>query len=368
VVAGPGPGDDLADFLAGRPELMIPGPGPLTEEALAILGSPLLAHYGGPWPALHAEVVRAVGGVMRCRDPFVLPGTGTMALDAALFNVFEPGQRVVVPATGYFGDRLADMARAHGLDVAEVAVPVGAPVDVDDVAAALVGADGLLAVHVETSTGVRHPVEALAGAASAAGAAVLVDAIASAGGEELDVEGWGVDAAVTASQKGLDGPPGLGVVALSERGRERVLGRDGPCPSWYLDLRRWEHHRADDRWEPHPVTMPTTAMLALLAGARRILAGGLGPWVARRAALAERCREGLAAIGYPPVPEPGCGANLVVAAWCDDPDAVAGTVAERAGLTIGRGLGATAGRAIRVGLLGATATDQHVDRLLAALA
>lgn len=360
--------DDLAGLLAAQPELMIPGPGPLTGEARGILASPLLPHYGGRWPELHAEVVATVGRVLGCRGPYLIPGSGTAAIDAALFAVFRPGQRVVVPATGYFGDRLADMAATHGLDVTEVPVPVGAPADVEAVASAMDGADGLVTVHVETSTGVRHPVAALAAAATAAGAAVVVDAIASAGGEAVDVEGWGVDAAVTASQKGLDAPPGLGIVALSERGRERALASDGPCPSWYLDVRRWERHRRDDAWEPHPVTMPTTVLLALLAGARRILAEGVEARVARRAALAERCRRGLADVGFPAVPAPGCGANLVVAAWADDPAAVADRVAAGAGITIGRGLGPTAGRAVRVGLLGATATDEMVDRLLAALA
>lgn len=362
--------EDLPRFLADQPDLMIPGPGPLTDEARRILGSPLLPHYGATWPGVHAEVVAAVGEVLGCGSgPYLVPGSGTAALDAALFGVFRPGQRVVVPATGYFGDRLADMSRAHGLDVVEVPVPVGEPAGVDAVAAALgAGADGLVTVHVETSTGVRHPVPELAAAATAAGAAVVVDAVASAGGEVVDVDGWPVDAVVTASQKGLAGPPGIGVVALSPRGRERVLGRDDPCPSWYLDLRRWERHRRDDAWEPHPVTMPTTALVAVLAGARRILAAGAGPWVAGRAALAERCREGLADLGYPPVPAPGCGANLVVAAWCDDPAAVAARVADRAGVVIGRGLGPTQGRAVRVGLMGAAGTEEAVGRVLAALA
>jgi alanine-glyoxylate transaminase / serine-glyoxylate transaminase / serine-pyruvate transaminase len=180
---------------------MIPGPGALHDDVLAILGTQLIAHYGEVWPAIHAEVVEAVGEVLGCRDPdpYLLPGTGSAALDAVLFNLFEPGQRVVVPDTGYFGARLVEMARVHRLDVVEVPVEVGAPVSLDRVAAALArGAHGLLCVHVETSTGVRHPVEALAGLADEAGAAFAVDAVASAGGEALSVEELGADAVVTA--------------------------------------------------------------------------------------------------------------------------------------------------------------------------
>ena len=355
------------ELLDGLPDLMIPGPGALRDDVLAILGTQLIAHYGEVWPAIHADAVAAVGEVLGCRDPYLLPGTGSAALDAALFNLFEPGQRVVVPDTGYFGARLVEMARAHGLEVTEVPVEVGKPVDLERVAEALSrGAHGLLCVHVETSTGVRHPVEALAGPAREADAAYLVDGIASAGGEPLSVDELGADVFVTASQKGLEAPPGIGVVALSPRGRERVESRSSPCPSWYFDLRRWERHRREDAWEPHPVTMPTNVVIALLASARRILGEGLDRYVSRRAELARRCRAGLEELGLELVPAPGCEASLVVAAWADDPPALAERAA-RAGIMIARGLGPTEGRALRVGLVGRFATEEAVDRLLAAL-
>ena len=347
---------------------MIPGPGALSEDVLDVLGAQLMAHYGEVWPPIHAEVVASVGKVLGCRDPYLLPGTGSAALDAALFNLFEPGQRVVVPDTGYFGDRLVEMGRAHGLAVAEVPVEVGAPVSLERVADALGhAADGLLCVHVETSTGVRHPVEDLAALARDAGAAFLVDGIASAGGEAVSVDELGADAFVTASQKGLEAPPGIGVVALSPRGRERVGSRSSPCPSWYFDLRRWERHRREDAWEPHPVTMPTNLLVALLVSAARILEEGVERFVRRRAELARRCRRGLADLGLELVPAAGHEANLVVAAWADDPWALAERVARRAGITIARGLGPTEGRAIRIGLVGRFANEASVDRLLAAL-
>lgn len=346
---------------------MIPGPGALHDEALAALGSPLLAHYGGDWPRIHADLVDAVGALLGSPGPYLLPGTGSAALDAALFNLFEPGQRVVVPDTGYFGDRLIDMARAHRLEVAVVPVATGLPVAPDRLADALAGgADGLLCVHVETSTGVRHPVAELV-ALAGPDVAVVVDGIAAAGGEDFTVDGLGADIYVTASQKGLDGPPGIGILAPSARGRERLAARAGRCQSWYFDLLRWDRHRAQDAWEPHPVTMPTTALIALLAGVREILRVGRPAWVARRAALAARLRDGLARRGLQPVADAGYQANLVVAAWADDADALADRVLHKAGIMVARGLGPTDGRAIRVGLVGRNATEEMVDRLLAAL-
>lgn len=362
------PAGGWAALLRDLPDLMIPGPAALHEETLAILGSPLMAHYGGGWPEIHRQVGAAVGDLLGCSDPFLLPGTGSAALDAALLNVFEPGQRVVVPLTGYFGSRIADMARAQRLEVIEVPVPVGGAVPLDRVAEALDGgAHGLVCTHVETSTGVRHPVEALAAAAAGAGAAFVVDAVASAGGETLHVDDLGADAVVTATQKGLEAPPGIGVIALSPRGRERVADRSSPCPSWYLDLPRWERHRRSDAWEPHPVTMPTTALIALLASVRRILGEGVATRTARRSELAGRCRQGLADAGLRPVADAGHQANLVVAVWADRPAELADHLVREAGIRIALGLGPTDGRAVRVGLLGRTATDAMVDRLLAAL-
>jgi alanine-glyoxylate transaminase / serine-glyoxylate transaminase / serine-pyruvate transaminase len=355
-------------MLADLPELMIPGPAALHDETREILGSPLMAHYGRVWPAIHHAAVTSVGAVLGCRDPFLVPGTGSAALDAAMLNLLEPGQRAVVPDTGYFGARLADIARAQGLDVAAVPVPTGEPVSPERVADAVAGgAHAVLCVHVETSTGVRHPVEALAGIAAGAGAAFVVDAIASAGGETLSVDGLGADAVVTASQKGLDAPPGIGVVALSERGRERLAARVSPCPSWYFDLRRWERHRREDAWEPHPVTMPTTVLIALLRSARRILAEGVAERVRTRSRLAGRCRDVLTEAGLRPVAAPGHQANLVVAAWTDRPEELADHVARAGDIMIAQGLGPTGGRAIRVGLVGRTATESMVERLRAAL-
>lgn len=113
--------------------------------------------------------------------------------------------------------------------------------------------------------------------------------------------------------------------------------------------------------------MPTNVLIAMLASARRILGEGLDSWTQRRADLAQRCRRGLTDRGLQLVPAPGCEANLVVAAWADDPSALARRIAERAGIMIARGLGPTEGRAIRIGLLGRTATPSMVDRLLSAL-
>jgi alanine-glyoxylate transaminase/serine-glyoxylate transaminase/serine-pyruvate transaminase len=355
--------------LPDMPELLIAGPGELHDEDLAVLGGQVIAHYGDLWTGLHSQVISELGFLLGAQDPpYLIPGAGTACLDAAIGNLFEPGQKVVVADTGFFGTRLRQIAEAHRLRPTMVPVEVGAPVDPARVADAVGGAHGILTVHVETATGVRHPIEDLARVAHDAGAAVVVDGIASVGGELCDVDAMGLDAVATASQKGLEGPPGLGVVALGKGGRERVEARSARPETFYLDLKIWDRYREEwGAWHPHPVTMPSNLVLALLASLRRILHSGLEAWVAQRADLAKRCREGLRDLGLEPVPHAGVEANLVVAAWADDPAAIQRHLLNQ-GIMISGGLDPTMGKAIRVGLMGRTATVDMVDRVLATVA
>jgi alanine-glyoxylate transaminase / serine-glyoxylate transaminase / serine-pyruvate transaminase len=345
---------------------MIAGPGELHDDDLRVLGTQVLAHYGDLWVSLHTQVLEQLGKMLGSADlPYLIPGTGTTCLDAAVFNLFEAGQKVVIPATGFFGTRLMEVAHAHRLEVIEVPVEVGAPIDPARVADAAEGADGVMTVHVETATGVRHPIEDIARVARGAGALYLVDGIASVGGEAVNVDAMGLDALVTGSQKGLETPPGLGILALGRRGRERVDSRGELLGSWYLNLHIWDWYRKEwGSWHPHPVTMPTNLVLVLASSLDRIMDFGLDAWVARRAELAKRCREGLRDVGLEPVPHAGVEANLIVAAWADDPIAIQKYLVAETGIMISGGLTPTAGKAIRVGLMGATATEEMVDRVV----
>ena len=346
------------------PSLMIPGPSELYADDLDVMGEQVMG-YGERWGSILNGLVDTLGELLDAPSPYVLPGTGTLGLDVVVMNLLAPGQRVVVPETGYFGTRLAEVAQAAGLEVVGIPVEVGDPVSPVAVAAALPGAAAVLVTHVETSTGVRHPIEEIARVCRDAGAALIVDGIASIGAEIVRLNEMGIEGLVTSSQKGLDAPAGLCVVALSDVGRARMAARTHRPPSWYCDLTRWDDYRRDwGSWHPHPVTMPSNVIRALASSVGRIMEEGLTGWVNRRAALATRCREGLQDLGLAPIPRAGAEANLVVAAWADDPAQIQRHVAEHSGIAIAGGLGATQGKAIRVGLMGATATPEMVDRLL----
>jgi alanine-glyoxylate transaminase / serine-glyoxylate transaminase / serine-pyruvate transaminase len=354
--------------LPDLPELMIAGPGELHNEDLAVLGHQVIAHYGDVWTELHRQTIADLSRLLGAADPpYLIPGTGTTCLDAGIGNLFEPGQRVLVAQTGFFGTRLSQIAAAHRLEVVEIPVEVGRAFDPARIADASKGAHGVLSTHVDTATGVRHPIDDIARVARDNDLIYFVDGIASVGGELCDVDGMGVDCVVTGSQKGLDAPPGLGILALGEGGRARVEARSEPPPTFYLDLKVWDRYRDEwGAWHPHPVTMPTNLVLALASSVRRILGEGIEAWVAGRADLAKRCREGLRGLGLEPVPEPGVEANLVVAMWADDPATIQKHLLNK-GIMISGGLDPTMGRAIRVGLMGRTASQEMVDRVVEAV-
>ena len=255
-----------------------------------------------------------LGALLGCADPpYLIPGSGTLALDAAIMNLFEPGQRVAVARTGFFGTRLAEIARAQQLEVVDVPVETGAAVDPRARRGGADGADGLLSVHVETATGVRHPIEELARVAAEAGVAFVVDGIASVGGELLDVDGWGITAVATGTQKGLEAPPGLGIVALGPgRARRMPRGRGARRPGTWTCRRGTTTAGSggagtppgDDADQPGagPGVEPAPAPRG---GAGR---GGLP------AGRPGQARAGGPAgdLGLEPVPDAGVEANLVV--------------------------------------------------------
>jgi alanine-glyoxylate transaminase / serine-glyoxylate transaminase / serine-pyruvate transaminase len=351
------------------PRLMIVGPGELHDSELEVLGTQLQAHYGDRWVAQHAELMDSLRTFLGCsQDPYVIPGSGSLALEAAFLNLFEPGARVVVADTGYFGNRLIEVATALGLDLKVVPVEVGSLADPQILADAVKqhSASGLAICHVDTSTGIRHPVQEISQAVRAHGAVTLVDGIASVGGEHCDIDRMQLDCVVTGSQKGLEAPPGLGIVALGDAGQERVSARSKPVSSFYLDFARWDWYRREWPHHPHPVTMPVSLMLALNSSIQRILEVGLDETIQRKHQLATLVRTSLEQLGMAPVAPAQAQAGMIVAVrTARAPEIVSAVLKE--GIQIAGGLAPLAGQAIRVGIIGATANEAMIQSTLDAI-
>ena len=363
------------EFRFDPPSRILLGPGPsvVPPRVLAALARPTVGYLDASYTALMEAVQPMLRRLFRTDNEatFAITGAGTAAMEAAVANTIEPGDVAVACVHGYFGDRLRQILERYGAQVHVVEAAWGKPTDPDAVRAKLAelgGAKVVTVVHGETSTGVQQRIKPVADAAHDHGALLIADTVASLGGAQFETDAWGVDVCYTGSQKCLSVPPGISPITFSPRALKAIEHRKTPCRSWYLDaelnLTYWR--------QPHKYhhTGPINLTYALYEGLRIIEEEGLADRIARTRKLAEAMWAGLAAMGL----------ELLVAA--DDrlptlttvlaPDGVDEAAVRRTlmadhGIEIVGGLGVLAGRAWRVGLMGASAERRNVLLLLAAL-
>ncbi|GAA5334706.1 MULTISPECIES: pyridoxal-phosphate-dependent aminotransferase family protein [Thermus] len=228
--------------------LLTPGPVRLHPKALEALAQPQLHHRTEPARALFLEARSLLKKAFGTEgEVLILTGSGTLAMEALVQNLFAPGERVLVPVYGKFSERFYEIALAAGLEAERLDFPYGRVPRPEDVARK--GFQGLLLVHSETSTGALVDLPALARAFKEANPEGLVgvDMVTSLLVREVALEAYGVDAALSGSQKGLMCPPGLGFVALSPRALERLRPR-----GYYLDLARElkAQREGESAWTP----------------------------------------------------------------------------------------------------------------------
>jgi alanine-glyoxylate transaminase/serine-glyoxylate transaminase/serine-pyruvate transaminase len=352
---------------------MIPGPVELEAEVLEALAQPAVPHYGAAWVDVHNETIGLLQQVFRTEGRvYMLPGSGSLALDAAAHSAFLPGETVIVGSNGWFGERTTDIMRSNGVNVVLIETDPRQRLDPDDFARALdahPNAAGVAIVHLETSTGVLNPVEDIARVVRARSDALLmVDAVTGLAGAPLETEAWGIDLCCAASQKALGGTSGLGIVAVSDRAWAKIAARPDAGRSWYLDLRRWQwfvENWAD--WHPFPVTMPTAVVLALRAALRSLLREGVEARRARWAGMGRILRDGLAALEMPLFVPEAWMTPILTAAYC--PPGVASPqirdyLLNECNLQITVGFGAFKEQVIRVGHMGGALTDDDMHTLV----
>lgn len=356
-------------------KLMIPGPIEVEPEVLDALAEPVVAHYGDEWVAVHNETIGLLQQVIGTAGRvFMLPGSGSLAADAAVQSLFAPGERVALGINGFFGERWREILVANGVEPVIVESPPDQPLDpaaFDALLARDPGLSGMVVVHLETSTAVLNPLRELAEVAHAHKRIVVTDAVSSLAGAPLPMDEWGVDAVVSGSQKALGGVPGLGIVAVSDRAWAKVAGLPEHPRSWYLDLRRWQWFVENwGDWHPFPVTMPTPTVLALRAALRSLAAEGMDARFHRYERIAARLRAGLGELGWPLFVPAERMSPVLTAAWCPAgvmSHEVIGYLLREHRIRITSGFGPVKERTVRIGHMGGAASEAGIDRLLAAL-
>nr|WP_314074489.1 alanine--glyoxylate aminotransferase family protein [uncultured Roseococcus sp.] len=276
--------------------LRLPGPTEVPEAVRAALGRPMINHRGPEFRALLAATEELVRPVLGTRNPVVfLAGSGTAAMEATLANILAPGERVLVASHGQFGERFAEIGRCLGAEVEVLDFTWGEAPDPAVIGAKLREGDygALLVTHNESSTGVVADLEALGRLTRDTRTLLVTDSVSGLGGIEMRQDEWGVDIVVSASQKALMCPPGLGLVSLSERARARVQRNEG-MPRFFFDFRK--ALAAAEKHET-PFTPNVSHLAALHTALRLIETETLPKVLARHHRLAEALRAGGAAMG-----------------------------------------------------------------------
>ncbi|WP_096391183.1 pyridoxal-phosphate-dependent aminotransferase family protein [Halopenitus persicus] len=365
---------DVGELTPPDRTLMGPGPSDVHPRVLRAMSTPLVGHLDPAFVEMMDEVQELLRYTFRTDNRWTIPvsGTGSAAMEAAIGNLVEPGDTMLVPTNGYFGGRMASMARRAGGEVVEVDAPWGEPLEPADVAAAFDEhqPDVFGFVHAETSTGVLQPaVPELTSIAHDHDAYVIADTVTSLGGVELRVDEWDVDVAYSGPQKCLSCPPGASPLTLNDRAMDKVLDRETDARSWYLDLSLLEGYWGDERSYHH--TAPITNVYALREALRLVAEEGIEERWARHRAVAGDLKAGLQELGLEMnAPDdywlPSLNA-VRVPDGVDDAAVIDHLIAEY-DLEIAGGLGDLAGDIWRIGCMGHSARPKNVEYLLAALA
>src|SRR5919199_5709139 len=275
--------------------LRTPGPTPLPPAVREALAREMIAHRGPQFAGVLRDCVAGLRWAFQTQyEVIVLTASGTGGLESIVANTLGPGQRLLLASMGYFGDRMAKIARAYGVDVLQISVEPGNAVDpqlLADKLRAEPDIDTVFVTHNETSTGVLNPLPEIASAVRQVRpeALLLVDGISSVGSVPIQPEEWQCDVVVAGSQKGWMVPPGLTFVAVSPRAWERVAR--ARLPRVYFD---WEAQRRAQAQGSTPATPAVSLFFALPAALRWMRAGGLEQLFERHARLAAYTRTGLA--------------------------------------------------------------------------
>jgi aspartate aminotransferase-like enzyme len=267
---------------------MIPGPTVVPSRIVRAMSAPILPHRGSAFSKLFLEQAERLKSVFRTEsDVFILCGSGTAAMEAAISNVVEPGDKVLCLVNGKFSERFFEIVSNFKADPIVIEFAWGNAVDVETVKEALAKYPDVKAVTMvfnETSTGVRNPVKEVGELVKGTDAVFVVDTISALAGDEFRTDDWHVDLCATGSQKCFALPPGLAFISVSEKAWKVIEAAKGS--SYYLNLQRYR----DDKSHA-PYTPPVTLVYGLKEALDIIDEEGLDRRIERHQRLARIVRE-----------------------------------------------------------------------------
>jgi alanine-glyoxylate transaminase/serine-glyoxylate transaminase/serine-pyruvate transaminase len=311
--------------MKGRKLLMIPGPIEFEPEVMRAMGAFTASHVAPNFIEIFGQAIERMREVWLSPSgqPFIIAGSGTLAMEMAIANLIEPGDRSLVLNIGYFGDRFVEILEKYESKVDQVCAPLGEPVPIDAVSEQFTEGDYKLMTitHVDTSTGVRSDAAALARLGQEAGVLVVLDGVCSLAGERLYMDDWGVDVALTASQKAVGVPPGLALLVASPQAMEAWRTRTTPVRNYFADFGKvlpiMEAY--ESRKPSYFGTPPVNLVHALNVSLGQILEEGMEARFARHERIREAMQQALSALELKQVPtKPEYAAATLTAPYCPE--------------------------------------------------
>jgi|TARA_B100000315_G_scaffold246237_1_gene273300 aspartate aminotransferase-like enzyme len=350
-------------------DLRIPGPTPCPDEILNAMSRQMINHRGPEFAQILVDVTAKLKQLFQTKnDVFLLTASGTGGLEAAIVNTLSPGDKVLSVSIGVFGDRFATIAQQFGAEVTALRFEWGKAADANAVMKALQADPEIKAVlvtHNETSTGVTNDLARISQVVKEFDKLLLVDAISSLGSIELPVDDWQCDVTVTGSQKGWMVPPGLAMVAISDKAWQ--ANAKAKMPRFYWDFAKARNYleKAQTPWTP-----AVSIVFALSISLGMMLDEGLTNIIARHARIAKMTREGMKALGLSIFANEHYASNTVTSIAAStglDTKKLLKILREEHQIVLGGGQGSLSGKIFRIGHLG-WVTEKDIEKVLETLA
>jgi alanine-glyoxylate transaminase / serine-glyoxylate transaminase / serine-pyruvate transaminase len=348
---------------AGREFMAVPGPTTVPDEVLRAMHRPAIDIYSGPLLAitdsLLSDLRRLFSTSGRC---YIYIANGHGAWEAALTNVLSRGDKVLVLESGRFALSWGEAAAKLGVEMEILPGDWRRAVRPDQLEERL-RADkagtikAILVAHIDTASGVVNDIAAIGKSVRAArhDALLMVDAVASLGCVPFEMDAWGVDVAMSGSQKGLMSPPGLGFVAVGPRARDAHAKAGLRTPYW-----DWTARDGDIHYQKYAGTPPEHLMFALRQALDMLFAEGLESVFLRHRLLAEAVRRAVAvwsegqafSFNIAEAAERSDTVTTVLMGEGSDPRALFDYCNSKCGVVLGVGIGALSGKAFRIAHMG----------------
>jgi aspartate aminotransferase-like enzyme len=333
--------------------LLTPGPTPLPPQVLKALSQPILHHRTQEFQDVFSRMLSDMQKVYRTKNSvLMMTSSGTGAMESAVANLLSPGDKALVHSTGVFGDRFAKILKAYGIDPMVIYEEWGAAAQPSRLKAILHAQKDFKAIffqHTDTSTGVLNDIEALAKTVREnSDGLVIVDSVSGLAAERLETDAWGVDVALTGSQKGLMNAPGLAFAAVSERAWK--ASDTGKLPRFYFDWRTMRKSLPDNET---PYTPAVALVVAQVEALKLILDEGIENVWKRTQTLAKHTRAEVEKLGLKLFPQDP--AHILTAAWLPegfDGNAMLKAMLKEDRISIANGQDKLKGKIIRIAHMG----------------